>query len=177
MTKKYKKNIVIDNFSYQFTQGNIYLITGVNGCGKTTLIKLISRLIYPNSGAIKSRGKISYSPDKIIFPQDVKLENFLNLLIRDSTKKCYDLWGIDKYKETKLKKLSKGTLVKVKHAITLFSDGDLLLFDEPLNGLDDKSKTIFVDEINSLKKIGKVIIIATHFKNDFNCSNYIEVSL
>ena len=179
ISKKYGEEYVIRNFSIRFNIGNIYLIIGSNGCGKTTLIKIINKLIYPNEGNISINGQVTFVPDKMAFPKDVKLIKYLELFVDNNFNydKELEKWGIKKYTNQKLKKLSKGTLHKVLLIIGLNTNADIYFFDEPLNGLDDQMKKLFVEEVGKLKKQNKIVIIVTHFKELFEGKEYKEVKL
>lgn len=179
ISKKYGEEYVIRNFSIRFNIGNIYLIIGSNGCGETTLIKIINKLIYPNEGNISINGQVTFVPDKMAFPKDVKLIKYLELFVDNNFNydKELEKWGIKKYTNQKLKKLSKGTLHKVLLIIGLNTNADIYFFDEPLNGLDDQMKKLFVEEVGKLKKQNKIVIIVTHFKELFEGKEYKEVKL
>ena len=179
ISKKYGEDYVIRNFSIRFNIGNIYLIIGSNGCGKTTLIKIINKLIYPNEGNISINGQATFVPDKMAFPKDVKLIKYLELFVDKDFNydKELEKWGIKKYTNQKLKKLSKGTLHKVLLIIGLNTNADIYFFDEPLNGLDDQMKKLFVEEVGKLKKQNKIVIIVTHFKELFEDKEHKEVKL
>ena len=179
ISKKYGEDYIIRNFSIRFNIGNIYLIIGSNGCGKTTLIKIINKLIYPNEGNISINGQATFVPDKMAFPKDVKLIKYLELFVDKDFNydKELEKWGIKKYTNQKLKKLSKGTLHKVLLIIGLNTKADIYFFDEPLNGLDDQMKKLFVEEVGKLKKQNKIVIIVTHFKELFEDKEHKEVKL
>ena len=179
ISKKYGEEYVVRNLSIRFNIGNIYLIIGSNGCGKTTLIKIINKLIYPNEGNISINGQATFVPDKMEFPKDVKLIKYLELFVdKDfNYEKELEKWGIKKYTNQKLKKLSKGTLHKVLLIIGLNTNADIYFFDEPLNGLDDQMKKLFVEEVGKLKKQNKIVIIITHFKELFEDKEHKEVKL
>ena len=179
ISKKYGEEYVIRNLSIRFDIGNIYLIIGSNGCGKTTLIKIVNKLIYPSEGNISINGQATFVPDKMSFPKDVKLIKYLELFVDNNFNYDKELgkWGIKKYTNQKLKKLSKGTLHKVLLIIGLNTNADIYFFDEPLNGLDDQMKKLFVEEVGKLKKQNKIVIIVTHFKELFEDKEYKEVKL
>lgn len=177
LTKIYNHVKVLDRVNYQFDNGNIYLITGENGCGKTTFVKLILKLIYPDGGDVDVQGDMFYIPDKFYFPMELKVCDFLKMFISGDCHQMLDEWMIDEYHNSKLKSLSKGTLHKILLVIAFNSKKDIYIFDEPLNGLDDDSKCIFISQINKLKKQDRIIIIITHFKEMFNNISTCEVSL
>lgn len=177
LTKIYKHTKVLDKVNYKFNEGNIYLITGENGCGKTTLIKAIMKIIFPTNGEVDVEGDIVYIPDKFYFPMELKVFEFLKMFISGNYQRMLDDWMIGEYYSVKLKSLSKGTLHKILLIIAFNSEKDIYIFDEPLNGLDDESKNIFISQINKLKRSDRIIIIITHFKSIFSQIPTYEVKL
>lgn len=122
---KYKKGeLIFDNLTYSFEKGNIYFILGENGIGKTTLAKLILKILKPIKGEIKNNGidTITYLPDyNGIYPQLTILENIkyrLALYDLDYTQfkhkidEMIKLYGIEKYKNMMVSSLSLGTQKK-----------------------------------------------------------------
>lgn len=170
LVKKYGKNIVLDIKQFNFKFGNTYLLIGANGAGKSTLIKLIIGLIKESNGKIiVNTKKISYVPERFTFPDALKVYDFLEKLCKVKTKidmkqkinYLVDWWKIDKNK--KLSQLSKGMKQKVLIMQAIILEVDLYIFDEPLNGLDIDSQKDFLLILKHLKKLGKTIIICTHY--------------
>ena len=83
LEKKYKDHIVFSNMSIEFTNGNLYILMGVNGSGKSTILKLIAGLIYKTDGKIIKDGVISYLPDKFSMPKLMKVKNYLYEIFYD----------------------------------------------------------------------------------------------
>lgn len=83
ITKIYKKKLILNNINLEFNLGKCYMLIGENGSGKSTILKLITKLIFPNSGDI-SYGNlvISYVPEKLHLPLNVKTIDFLEILQR-----------------------------------------------------------------------------------------------
>lgn len=175
VSKRYKKKLVINNISYTFNEG-LYLITGENGKGKSTILKLIYGIVKPSSGSISTNGNIIYLPERFKTPNFVTVYEFLSIMITIKHKKklfenCKESiineylnrFEIIKYKQYKMNQLSKGTIQKIMIIYTLINSCDIYLFDEPLNGLDDKSQHEFVNVLKELIANEKIIIIATHY--------------
>lgn len=176
---------VLDNVNLRLEKGSISLIVGGNGSGKTMLLRALSGLIFPTSGEILIDGKKMIFNEK--FPVDIgicieqngmqsNISGFENLAYLANINKIIDkeeilrymkLFDIYKYKDMKFKKYSLGMKKKLALIQAVMENQDLMIFDEPLNGLDEKSIDVFVKLLEEEKAKGKTIIIATHKQNIF----------
>lgn len=158
---KYSKTEVLSNISLQLEAGKIYGLLGENGVGKTTLLKIISGLQKPYAGNCTVQGenpfnrtpsflnRIYYLPEDLEYIQiDLSAHQFATLNApfypRFNAEKFHAIlheFGVDPQK--KLNKLSHGQTKKAAIAFALATHVDLLLMDEPSNGLDIPSKTLF----------------------------------
>lgn len=183
LTKKYKRNYVFKNYNNKIDNKYINILWGVNGRGKTTLVKCII-------GFIKYRGNInfkytfSYMPERINYPKYVKLKTFLNLLClinkhnkRNTISYYINLFNLKQHINKNINELSLGTLKKISLIKTLIEDTDVYIFDEPLNGLDRISINIFKDELCKLKESNKLVIIITHNIEVLNLTSYNIIDL
>lgn len=164
LTKKYGKKIIINNLNLTIDNTRYNIIKGHNGCGKSTLIKCIMNLV-KYEGQIINNNSIYYVPEKIYLPPLIKVSDFLNILSKDKNKLINEYlikFDILKYKDKYLNKLSLGTKQKIMIISSLMNDSDMYIFDEPLNGLDDFSVDVFLEELKLLKKHGKIIVIILH---------------
>ena len=179
-----KKKVAVNNLSLTAYQGEIYGLLGPNGAGKTTTLRILSTLIKADSGsAIIDGVDVSNDPMEVrkkigFLTSELKLENFFtpNYLfdffselyhvdpqVRDQRKKeLFDKFDIDSFKEVKVSDLSTGMKQKVSLVISLVHDPDIVIFDEPTNGLDVITAKTVTDFLVDLKKQGKTIILSTH---------------
>lgn len=184
-TKIIKGMTVLDNINLTLEKGSLSLIVGGNGSGKTMLLRALSGLIFPTSGEILIDGKKLIFNEK--FPVDIgvcieqngmqsNISGFENLAYLANINKIIDkeeilrymkLFDIYKYKDMKFKKYSLGMKKKLALIQAVMENQDLMIFDEPLNGLDEKSIDMFVKLLEEEKAKGKTIIIATHKQNIF----------
>ena len=184
-TKIIKGMTVLDNVNLTLEKGSISLIVGGNGSGKTMLLRALSGLIFPTSGEILIDGKKLIFNEK--FPVDIgicieqngmqsNISGFENLAYLANINKIIDekeilrymkLFDIYRYKDMKFKKYSLGMKKKLALIQAVMENQDLMIFDEPLNGLDEKSIDVFVKLLEEEKAKGKTIIIATHKQNIF----------
>ena len=176
---------VLDNINLTLEKGSLSLIVGGNGSGKTMLLRALSGLIFPTSGEILIDGKKLIFNEK--FPVDIgicieqngmqsNISGFENLAYLANINKIIDeeeilrymkLFDVYKYKDMKFKKYSLGMKKKLALIQAVMENQDLMIFDEPLNGLDEKSIDMFVKLLEEEKAKGKTIIIATHKQNIF----------
>ncbi|MDO5002743.1 MAG: ABC transporter ATP-binding protein [bacterium] len=182
--KDFKDVEVLSNVTITFKSGLIYGIIGRNGSGKSVLLKIICSFYEPSSGVVLYDG-VDINKNKIFPPNTralIEKPNFLpdltgkeNLVLLASIQKKIGekeiddiLKKVDLYddKDKKYHKYSLGMKQKLGIAQVLMENPDVLILDEPFNGLDEKSakkiRNLLLDE----KKKGKIVILATHIKED-----------
>lgn len=181
---KEKTKIAVNELSFEAYKGEVFGLLGPNGAGKTTTLRMLATLIKPDSGdAIIDGISLVNKPDEIrerigFLTSELKLEEFFtpNYLfdffselhnvpdnVREERKKIlFDLFGISKFAEVKVADLSTGMKQKVSLAISIVHDPDIIIFDEPTNGLDVLTAKVVTDFILSLKEQGKTVIVSTH---------------
>ena len=162
-----EKNPIFSNVNFEINSGELVAVIGPNGTGKSTLIKLITNLINNQKGEIKINGKLSYIPQK--FNQDsnfpAKVSELLDLeccncqLRRQITKSLH----INQFLNKQFKDLSGGQQQRVLIGISLLSNPDILILDEPTVGIDIKTQEEFYKLLKTLnKEKGLTIIFVTH---------------
>lgn len=181
LTKSYKKGYpVLENMNLEIPAGKIIGLLGPNGCGKSTLIKLIAGLLQPDSGEIlvdgnpvgeKSKGLVSYLPERPYFNpgQTVKdlIDQFADFYQDFQKERAYQLLAdlqIDH--KAKMKTLSKGTKEKVQLILVMSRDAKLYLLDEPIAGVDPAARDYILRTIVSSYNPEGTIIITTHLIAD-----------
>ena len=178
--KKYKDHLVFSNMNVSFNEGKLYILQGVNGSGKSTILKLISGIIYKTSGRIVKNGEVSYLPDKFSMPKLMKVKSYLMEIFyyQDDKEALYNkLMGLYQIPNKRICDLSKGNLQKLGLAQIFSYDANIYLLDEPLDGLDDYAKKIVRDEIKDKLKQGKIVILSLHNKAYFNELNPIIIEI
>ena len=159
-------------------------LLGTNGAGKTTTLRMIATLIKPDSGSITLDGVDAVKDpaairSKIAFlTSDLKLEDFFSpsymfdyfaqlhnvepeAAARQKAR-LFSQLGIDKFAEVKIADLSTGMKQKTSIAVSLVHDPDIIIFDEPTNGLDIIVAKAVTDFLKQLKQEGKTILISSH---------------
>lgn len=184
VTKRIKENTVLDNVSYTFKSGFVYVLYGQNGSGKTMLLRAISGLINLDSGSIFIDGEKLH--DKIEFPPEtgIVIEN-MELLPECSAKRNLQMLakikniadekdiifslervGLDPDSDKKVKKFSLGMKQRLNIAQAIFENQKIILLDEPTNALDEDAVQLIYKIIREEKSRGATIIVATHHKED-----------
>lgn len=186
VTKKFGEAVVLDEINMELQPGNIYGLVGRNGSGKTMLMKCICGFVLPTSGTIHVNGKIVGK--EIDIPDDIGIiiENpgflpnysgFKNLqllaMIRNKIgkaqiKEAIRRVGLDPESKKHVGKYSLGMRQRLGLAQALMEDPSILLLDEPMNGLDNEGVEEIRKLILDLKQNGKLIIIASHTREDIN---------
>lgn len=179
-----KHKVAVDDLSFTAFSGEIYGLLGPNGAGKTTTLRCISTLIKPDKGDIYVDGhsvvnEANSVRRKIGFlTSELKLEDFFtpNYLFdffaklhdiplekaKERKEKLFNKFGIDDFKEVKVAELSSGMRQKVQIVISIIHDPEVIIFDEPTNGLDVLTAKVVTDFLIELKALGKTIIVSTH---------------
>lgn len=180
ITKIIKKNTVLDNISLTMSSGKIYGFQGINGSGKTMLMRCIIGLIHPTSGRISINGK--FLGKDIEFPESIGfllenpafldgytgIENLRMLTKLNSNLTDTELNTIlDKVELTdagnkKYKKYSLGMKQRLGIAAAVMEHPDILILDEPTNALDTNGINIVKDIIVSERNRGALVIISCH---------------
>ncbi len=181
VTKYYGDFKAVDNISFEVKEGEIFGLLGVNGAGKTTTFRMITGLLDISQGKITLDGKkIDYNiTDKIGFLTEersllTKLtvrEQFMffgalkGMTDEEIEKRMDELlkeFGIEEYRERKIKELSKGNQQKIQFITAILHNPKLLILDEPFSGLDPINVELFKKTILKLAKNGSMIIFSSH---------------
>lgn len=180
VSKIIKGNMVIDCVSAEFSSGKVYGLQGINGSGKTMLMRLISGLIYPTEGRIVIDGKILGK--EIAFPESIGIliENpafldnysgFANLKLLASIQnkiddkqiyKTLERVGLEPDSRKKYKKYSLGMKQKLGIAGAVMEKPELLILDEPANALDKEGIERLKKIVQEEKERGALIILSCH---------------
>lgn len=177
-----RKDTVLDKIDLSIAPGNIYGLLGKNGEGKSTLLKLISGLLFPDNGTCNVSGEtpskrnvsflsnIFYLPEDIVLP-DVTPETYLKMYApfypsfsKEIMNRCIELFELPL--SAPIRKMSLGQKKKVAITMALSVNTPLLLMDEPTNGLDIPSKSVFRKLVASLMTDDRTIILSTHQVRD-----------
>ena len=179
--KEYKKGVpVLKDFNLTVPKGKIVGLLGPNGCGKSTLVKIISGVLQATSGEIRVDGNkigestkavISYLPERTYFTANMKVVDLINFFSDFYTDfdfaRAYTLMndlGVDVTKP--LKNLSKGTKEKVQLIMVMSRNAKLYLLDEPIAGVDPAAREYIINTVLGNYNREATIIITTHLISD-----------
>lgn len=186
LSKSYTSIKALDNVSFEVQKGELFGIIGPDGAGKTTLFRLLTTLILPDSGSavvedfdvVKDyasvRSIIGYVPGKFSLYQDLTVEenlNFFATVFNTTVKENYHLIEdiykhIEPFKTRRAGKLSGGMKQKLALSCALIHKPKVLFLDEPTTGVDPVSRKEFWEMLLKLKSQGITIIVSTPYMDE-----------
>ncbi len=178
LTKDYGNNKGLFNISFDVKKGETFGLVGINGAGKTTILRHLMGFIRQNEGTIKIndldpyldakelKKQIAYIPGEINFPSLNSGDDFIKHQSKFWNKESDRAYEIASLLEldtrANLRRMSKGMKQKTAISVAFLPDNDILIFDEPSTGLDPLMRKLFIDIIESEKQKGKTIIMSSH---------------
>jgi tungstate transport system ATP-binding protein len=181
--KSYNNNPVLQGCSWSFIENGIYVLTGANGCGKSTFLRICALLEQPDNGKVSYFDGVHESPDGItlmrritlvlpkagLFNMSVCRNVSYGLRIRDisgkeavdRTESALEFVGLSHKKDQNALTLSSGESQRVGIARALVIDPEVLFLDEPTASIDEKNIKIIEDIIQQLKQQGRTTVIMT----------------
>ncbi|MCR1898959.1 ABC transporter ATP-binding protein [Irregularibacter muris] len=187
ITKRYKDTTILSDISFEIEEGQLVVLIGLSGCGKTTTLKMINRLIKPTSGNIFINGEDISTKDPIelrrrigyviqqtgLFPHMTIRENIEVIprveklpqeKINNRTLELMKMVGLEEeFLDRYPTELSGGQQQRVGVARAFALDPDIILMDEPFSALDPITRNQLQDELVSLqRKVKKTIVFVTH---------------
>lgn len=185
VSKRYGDKRGVNDLSFTAKAGHIVGILGTNGSGKTTTFRMLLGLIEKNSGHIyygkeeldhQNKRLFGYLPEERSMLRDLRVKDQITYLARlkqmerMEIEMALDKWlselMIEQYRSQRIIELSKGNQQKVQVICSLIHDPQILIFDEPLNGLDLDNVILFKNLCLKLKQQGKTILISSHQYNN-----------
>ena len=178
--------VALDSVSLTIEEGEILGLVGPNGAGKTTLMKILLGICSPTGGRVRlfglapenpaSRERVGYLPEEHRFPDYLTGLGLLELtgrmygmdrrVIAQRAEYLLPLVELEKWAYTKIRNYSKGMLRRIGMAQAMISDPDLLLLDEPTDGIDPVGKVQFRHIMESIRSEGKTIILNSHLLSE-----------
>lgn len=171
ISKSWKEKVVLDDITFTIPAGVIYHIQGANGCGKSTLFKIICNIMEATNGTIEkdSNCEIGALIENPGFMEEKTLKQNLKFLA--SLKKNYqekkieslcNRYGLDYYDKLKMKNYSLGMRQKAGIIQAFMENQTIIFLDEPTRGLDKESLKQFYSHIEESKKNNISVVIASH---------------
>lgn len=188
--QKTKKNmkLAVNKVSFTAKPGEIYGLLGPNGAGKTTTLRCIATLLKPTEGDISVceldtvqdsenvRKKLAFLTNEIkldpqfspayMFRFFGRLHKMSEEEIDKRMEQLFEEFGITDFKDKKIDELSTGMKQKTAIAVSLVNNPEVVIFDEPTNGLDIVTARLVIDYLKRLKEEGKTVIVSTHIMSE-----------
>ena len=184
LSRSYRGIPAIENISFSVGAGEVVGYLGPNGSGKSTTVKIITGILQPNDGRVLFEGKnirdnlagfratLGYVPEEAHVYTYLSALEYLQLIgrlrgmrertIQIKANKLLQLLALESWRHSPISSYSKGMKQRVLIAAALMHDPKLLVFDEPLSGLDVVSSRLFKDLLQELAGQGKAILYISH---------------
>lgn len=178
----------VDDVSLTVNEGEIFGLLGTNGAGKTTTLRCLATLLKPTQGEILVDGldvckdseavrrKLGFLTNEIkmdpqftpdyLFSFFGRLHGMESADIEKRRTELFEYFGITAFKDKKVEELSTGMKQKLSIAVSLVHNPEIVIFDEPTNGLDIITARAVLDYLRKLKDEGKTIIVSTHVMSE-----------
>ena len=181
VTKTFGSLTAVDNLSLSVPQGSIYGFIGPNGSGKTTTLRMIMRIYFPDSGTGRIRvlgmddhtaatDRIGYLPEERGLYKKMKVSELLRFYaelkgrrdFKSAVAEWLDRFELSDWANKKIETLSKGMAQKVQFISAVIHRPELVILDEPFTGLDPVNANVLRDAVLELRRSGTTVIFSTH---------------
>ncbi len=188
ISKSYNQGdlLAVDNVSFEVKKGELFGLIGPDGAGKSSIFRILTTLLLPDSGTATVNGydivkdykhirsKVGYMPGKFSLYQDLTIEenlNFFATIFKTTVKENYDLIKdiyvqIEPFKDRRAGKLSGGMKQKLALCCALIHRPTVLFLDEPTTGVDTVSRKEFWEMLQRLKQEGITILVSTPYMDE-----------
>jgi len=178
----------VDSISFDCREGEVFGLLGANGAGKTTTLRMLSTILTPSSGSAALMGHDVlinpegvrknlgfYSASTALYPRlttretidfFARINQYPPDLVQQRVEYLIERFGLTKYADARIEKLSSGMKQKVSIARTVAHNPAILIFDEPTVGLDVLNAHDVLESITELRAEGKTIIFSTHIMSE-----------
>jgi len=184
LTHAYGETLALDRLDLDVRPGEVLGLLGPNGAGKSTTVKILTGLIQPSAGRalvagfdivqqpIEAKQRLGYVPEQPVLYETLTAAEFLEVisalhhlepsLARQRSEELLTLLGLGGAQHQRLTTFSKGMKQKVVLAAALLHRPDVLILDEPLDGLDANSARVVKELLRSLSQQGRTILFCSH---------------
>ncbi|MCX7653088.1 MAG: ABC transporter ATP-binding protein [Fervidobacterium sp.] len=182
--KKFKNNKkILEGISAEFFPGQVAAIIGENGSGKSTLLNIVATFLRPTKGMIHFNEKdvfknireyrqiVSYISEKVALIPELSVEDnlrYFHKIFKSSAiiSEISSRVGIQDFIKLKPSHLSKGQKQRVSIAVSLLKDPQIVLLDEPAEGLDVETKQVVKNLVKQYRNAGKIVLYVTHDEDE-----------
>ena len=179
VTKAYGTKVAVDAVSFSVERGEIFGLLGPNGAGKSSLIRMVMDILRPDTGEIRVldsapgvNARVGYLPEERGLYQRQRVGDVLQFLgeikgldrhvaVR-RVEQYLDRVGLLETKKKRMRELSKGMQQKVQLAAVLLTEPDLMILDEPFEGLDPVNRVLVTDLMKEFAARGATIVLSSH---------------
>ena len=179
VTKAYGTKVAVDSASFSVERGELFGLLGPNGAGKSSLIRMVMDILRPDSGEIRVLGappgvseRVGYLPEERGLYQRQRVGDVLQYLgelkglprhvAARRVEQYLDRVGLLETKKKRMRELSKGMQQKVQIAAVLLGEPDLMVLDEPFEGLDPVNRVLITDLMREFAAKGSTIVLSSH---------------
>jgi ABC-2 type transport system ATP-binding protein len=184
ITKEYNRRAVVDHVSFTIDRGEVLGYLGPNGSGKSTTVRMLTGLLDPTSGEVRYGGRgiredliaykrvLGYVPEEPFLYPYLSGREYLQLAARlrclpehaaqEKIDALLELFSLYEHRYSPIGSYSKGMKQKVLLSAALLHNPELIIFDEPLSGLDVTTALVFRNLIGALAREGKMILYSSH---------------
>lgn len=178
----------VDHVSFTFGSGDVIAFVGPNGAGKTTTMRILATLDDADGGDVLLDGvsildrpdeahrRIGYMPDELPDRADTTVREYIDFFARayglrgaalaSAVEEVEAFTGLTEFRDKTLRQLSKGMKQRVSLARAIVHDPDLVIMDEPANGLDPRARIELRELVKALREDGKAILISSHILSE-----------
>lgn len=179
VTKAFGPVIAVDNLDLTVPRGSVYGFIGPNGSGKTTTLRMVLRIFYPDAGTVRVLGqehgsaaddRVGYLPEERGLYKKMRVRDLLRFYAelkglrncRGQIEEWLQRLGAADWGDKRIEALSKGMSQKVQFIAAVVARPELVILDEPFSGLDPVNRDAMKDAVLDLRKNGGTIIFSTH---------------
>ena len=199
LKRQFENTLAVDDLSFSLSSGSIVGFVGPNGSGKTTTMNIMATLDEPDSGDVLidgvsivdypevARRRVGFMPDWLPAQSDITAHEYIDFFARAygyrgaelerRVREVEDFTVVTPIRDKVLSALSRGMKQRVSLARAMVHDPDVLIMDEPANGLDPRARIEFREYAKRLADAGKAVFISSHILADLNeiCSGCVII--